>query len=111
MNSLSNQKKKKSLKMSNDEEKIKNLKILQLNLNQGGHIVKPLLKHKKKRELIKRGLSCNWTPEEVIFFLIQDEILKKSVRENNGKNWKRISESLPVSLLFISFNYIFINVG
>ena len=65
MNKSTNYNSKKPQEKLKDEEKIKNLNLLQLNLNKGGHIVKPLLKHKKKRELIKRGLSCNWTPEEV----------------------------------------------
>ena len=64
MNSSPSNKKKSATNIKN-EDKINYLNKLQITMNQGGHIIKPLLKHKKKRELIKRGLSCNWTPEEV----------------------------------------------
>jgi hypothetical protein len=44
--------------------------------------------HRRRRGIIKRGLVGTWTKEE-------DCLLTNAVEENNGKNWKKVAESLP----------------
>lgn len=48
-------------------------------------------KKRRRGMSIKRGINCSWTVED-------DQLLIRAVKANKGKNWKKISEDVPVSL-------------